>query len=168
MRGGAGLLWGTVGVCCASCVKVMNVGQWTDGDSWFVTQGATGGLRSWHWAQGRDHRESPSLWLRKAVPDCRLPPCQGGGQAWAHRPSWYLSATWQVLNMSCYCFVLASQFVKANSVTAPGKETLRPWAFSLYGSLRIHSSHMQPSVPSLGSQQILWNGQRQYSIWNTG
>lgn len=97
----------------------MNVGQWTDGDSWFVTQGTTGGLRSWHRAQGRDHRESPSLWLRKAVPDWSLPLCQGGGQAWAHRPSWYLLATWQALNMSCYCSVPPSQFVKGNSVKRP-------------------------------------------------
>lgn len=148
MRGGAGLLWGTVGVCCASCVKVMNVGQWTDGDSWFVTQGTTGGLRSWHWASGRDHRESPSLWLRKAVPDWRLPLCQGGGQAWAHRPLWYLLATWQALNMSCYCLVPPSQFVKGNSVTKPGRETLRPWerpssvvsAYTVVCTYTVHTS----------------------------
>lgn len=128
MRGGAGLLCGSVGVCCASCDKVMNVGQWTDGDSWFVTQGTTGGPRSWHRAQGRDRRESPSLWLRKAVPDWRLPLCQGGGQAWAHRPLWYLSATWQALNMSCYCLVPPpSQFVRGNSVSISRVGKLRPW-----------------------------------------
>lgn len=125
----------------------MNVGQWTDGDSWFVTPWTTGGLRSWHWAQGRDHRESPSPWLQKAVPDWSLPLCQGGGQAWAHRPSWYLLATWQALNMSCYCSVPPSQFVKGNSVTRPGMETLRPFkcCYSRHGSLRIHCWHIQPS-----------------------
>lgn len=122
----------------------MNVGQWTDGDSWFVTQGTTGGLRSWHWAQGRDRRESPSLWLQKAVPDWSLPLCQGGGQAWAHRPLWYLLATWQALNMSCYCSVPPSQFVNGNSVTRPGKEALRPFkcCFSLHSSLAHPAPHL--------------------------
>ena len=32
-------------------------------------KGSTGGLCSWHRAQGHYHRESPLLWLRKAVPD---------------------------------------------------------------------------------------------------
>ena len=69
----------------------------------------------------------PLLWLRKGVPEWRLSLCQGGGQAWAHRPSWYLSATWQALSMSCYCWVPPSQFVKGNSVTMSGRDTLRPW-----------------------------------------
>ncbi len=150
-----------MGVCCASCVKVMNVGQWTDGDSWFVKHGTTGGLQSWHRAQGRDRRESPSLWLRKAVPVWRLPLCQGGGQAWAHRPLWYLLATWQALNMSCYCLVLPSQFVKGNSVTRPGRKTLRPWeqlTVVLFQPTRQFAHtllHIQPPVSRLVPQQIL-------------
>ena len=145
MRGSAGLLLETVGVCCASCVKVMNVGQWSDGDSWFVTQGTTGGLRSWHWAQGRDRRESPSLWLRKAVPDWRLPLCQGGGQAWAHRPSWYLLATWQALNMSCYCLVPPSQFVKGNSVTRPGRGNAEALREAIWCCFSPHTLFTHPA-----------------------
>lgn len=44
-------------------------------------------------------------------------PVPGRGQAWARRPLWYLSATWQALNMSRYCSVPPSQFVKGNSVS---------------------------------------------------
>lgn len=79
MRGGAGLLCETVGVCCASCVKVMNVCQWTDGDSWAVTQGTTGGLRSWHWTQGRDRRESPVALAQDGCPWLEAAPVPGWG-----------------------------------------------------------------------------------------
>lgn len=107
---------------------------------------------SWQWMQGHDHRESPiPLWLVKAVPDWSLPPCQGGGQAWARRPSWYLLATWQALNMSCYCSVPPSQFVKANCVTRPERETLWPFqcCFSLHSWLLAHPS---PSLLSRTTQ----------------
>lgn len=124
------------------------------------------GLRSWHRAQGRDHRESPLLWLRKAVPEWRLSLCQGRGQAWAHRPSWYLSATWQVLNMSCYCFVLPSQFVKGNSVKVLGRVMLRPWerpssvvsAFLVVCTYTVHIA--SPPIEAVDwSDAIMWGQQ---------
>lgn len=39
------------GVCCASCVNIMNVGKWTDWCSWFVAQRSPGGC-----ALGTGHR----------------------------------------------------------------------------------------------------------------